>query len=470
MILELPLELQLKILNDIEGIDLLHLSITNKYYYKLLAIFQRIASWLKSTNVWPSLTFIPQQEVQLKPTDYQLFKKSRFKFQFIELEFHNYMRLKEYFRTGDFRLVTANHSTIYKEMDLTLLKKEPNLKSIQFHLGRVLPEQIANLLKLNTLHTVSFYHCRINDEKLVELMPAFTRIKHLDLYMNCITSVGATFLAKMLPNTKLQTLNLCRNMIDAVGLRNLSQILHKTSITDFNITENIFSNRDWYILYSNIANTSIHSLRVKINTIQAFEALTRNIRQSKVKNIIVESDAEYLPGLLLGCTNLQLESMVFDGYRAPFTDTSAAVLSEFISKLPINTLELTYCKVETELVNLFTSIAQSRVQNLKLEGVQCKDFTEIGRLILKSKLRSLSLVSPLMDDSSLCTLLADIKQSNLQSLDLSRNTFSEQGVLFFVSGLKYSKLRMLKISFKKSILPKIRRLVFGTDFVVRLQD
>ncbi|KAJ3308303.1 hypothetical protein HDV04_001486 [Boothiomyces sp. JEL0838] len=462
MILELPLELQQRIIYGIEGIDVLNLTLTCKYFFKQLGFFRTLANWLKTTLVWPSLNFNPNHEIT--NDELQLFKDFKFRFKCVTVTSNYYRQIQHIVKTKLFALQVDSQD------NLTDYTMNGNLKSIQVNSGKAAFDFTA-FSKFRDLHCLSLSNNRINDHQLISFFSNIPQsLTVLDLYMNCITDTGAVFLSTILPYTNLNSLILCRNRINVAGLRALSQCISYTKLTHLDITENTFSNTDWKILFSSIENTKLEILNIKIYDFQSLQVITCCIKKSNLKKIIVEIPADCLERFLIACIETKLESIIFDGYRISFLDQSASILSKYIDKLPITSLELTYCKIESELNSLFKAISKSKIENLTMENFRSKDLTSVGLCISQSKLKSLRLISPDMDDSMLCTLLADIKQSNLHSLNLCRNKFSDQGVLFFCSGMKHSKLRLLNFSHKSKLLGRIRSLLNGSDLVVRLNE
>ncbi|KAJ3318289.1 hypothetical protein HDV06_000573 [Boothiomyces sp. JEL0866] len=408
--------------------------------------------------IWPILCFAPKRNIDA--TKLQLFKEFKFKFERVVIGSYYFNLVKDFLKAKEI-ILQANSN----EVDFA---NRTNVKSIEFH-GSMAKLDCARFSEIKYLKQLAFVNTRLNDTQLMKLVVNLPKsLKNLDLHRNCVSDTGAIFLANILPTTNLQYLDLGQNNINVAGLQSLAECLKRTLLIDFNITENKFDRNDLRILYSCLSYTKLENLNIIIYDNLSLEAIRDNISKSKLKKAVVEMDLNFVEAFLKCCTETKLETIIFDGYNAHSLDVIASTFAFYLSKLPIRTLEFSFCKFDLQVNNLFEAISKSKLENLIMESFRCNDFTQIGIHISKSNLGSVSLISPDLNDCQLCTLLADIKQSKLHTLDLTRNTFTDQGILFFVSGLKHSKLRLLKFSHNSKLLPEIRKLLFGSDLILHL--
>ncbi|XP_039289106.1 uncharacterized protein LOC111043276 isoform X1 [Nilaparvata lugens] len=244
---------------------------------------------------------------------------------------------------------------------------------------------------------------------------------------NELRSYGFIKLVESLKDTSITLLNLSANGIDCDLLIDLVQHLHSTQIQSLDLSTNKIGHKGFEYLNKALKETQISSLNVSGNCPRELRCMKHC---SEIENSV---EKEYV------CNSQCYVTDILENSATTFLDLSYPVVAdpEYVTSILRNSkiehLDFNRSKINVESFGLFAPyLVDSSVTTLNLSG--CNKLGNDGLKILASLL----------------------KNTNIHTLDVSRNNINGNGLKVFAPSLVHSKITSLNISYN--------RLDIGCDY------
>ncbi|KAJ3271075.1 hypothetical protein HDV01_007088 [Terramyces sp. JEL0728] len=481
-----PQEIHHGIIECLDGDDLLHLSLSNRYFYEFLSSFRLLAACIKreyhESYMWP-VAILSKETIRTgcSITDcLQQLKLEQFNFTDIFINTEIGSKLADVIPQSKSYDVAVINGIKKSQFDTILGHR--NLKTIAFDAGNpMIPlfipilENIRNLaalrlsgldesnfiqlvkhlpdsnicklaimevdskfntrchsslfsvLHLTKLTKLSMCECRLNDESAVKLAKALpnTKLNTLELNCNQITDVGVIVISKVLRYTQLCTLELLLNGITITGFTALAASFPHSKLTAFDVSKNPVKKCEIeYHVLTNLANSNIEYVWITQNEERFYVLLIENISKSNLKSITLRIPYKFLKGFLIAAQSSKLEEMNIQGYGGLFSDESAVALAKHIDKLPVKRI----------------------VFNGSVIGPH--GLASILRNLTKtSKLKHLELSSSLVKIDKFRNIGELLTDTSLRSLKITNAEWNDSTLESLVQGVNGSLLRHLDLSY-----------------------
>ncbi|KAJ3271077.1 hypothetical protein HDV01_007090 [Terramyces sp. JEL0728] len=519
MLTTLPREIHYLIIDYLQGIDILYLSLANIYFYNFLNPFRILA--LKTSNVhliWPTLAL--GQRVVKKETAGFLKSITDWEFHFNEIviDATQLSIVKSYLPPTRLLHVKIDSNTTVEELDiirdcnithLSILNRISdkrvvqellecrwkNLKVLEFcdyglidwkrfsERFRAFSVERLTVRTTFNVETISYFSiascktfisnlnlsgCQLNDQIvsiLSDYLPEFKVLDRLYMEVNEISNDGAVSIAKRLPGSSVTCLFLRNNKIGFKGLEAISKSLPKSKLKVLGIDNNSFANDDYYILFDHIPNSPLEQCALYISEDRTLKSIAENISLSNIKTIKFNLDSVYLEQFLVSATKSKLTSLILYG---KYNANSECILSKFINQLPVQHLYLSEIKMsKASIEKIFSRLAfTSSITHLSLLGWMDDDgFKAMVNHLPHTNIRGL-FVQSTITDHSLLSLAKIVSQTQLRELHIMFGNITGEAIKKFVEQVKSSLLRKVDfrgISVEKRVAKEIKRI--GPDWM-----
>ncbi|KAJ3322756.1 hypothetical protein HDV06_002807 [Boothiomyces sp. JEL0866] len=440
----LPLDiLEFKIFYYLKYWDLVHLSFSNKYFYKRL----RQVKLLEKVESWPNIDL-----KTCDPSVLRLLLSFKWKFNKINADSEIWinhgipscfsLKLHVDYSSDMQRLANQLKSNSVTEL---CLSENPNLPTADFdcivqHLGRMTKLRELKMCKVNVnmgiLNTIQsqlvlshinrlvLYKCEITDKIMSKLSPILssTKIKYMDLNVNHLDDDGLASLGKVLPKSKITHLKVSQNVYGRPGLVALANGLIGSELIYLEIYSHRMLTEEFSELFQVLPMSKLERLEyssvIPRNTVNA---LIENIPKSNLTYSPFSIDLQYKNRFLQSVSQSKIVGMVFSA-DGSLGNQHARIYASFIKKMRIEKLCISNM-AHTGLERLLTNF-NSNLQELDLRHNRLGDN---GLLIisryLPSTVKKLDLSFCLFKDTGLNYLKKlKLHQLILQHLSVSNDT------------------------------------------------
>ncbi|KAJ3268290.1 hypothetical protein HDV01_003201 [Terramyces sp. JEL0728] len=448
----LPTDILIRIIYSLRGTNILYLSQTNKYFYNFLQEFRLLGCclhnhWLSFPHLLLSDNTIRQnirQSViqQLNSIDWI------FKFTFVRVILPDFSKQPFKIPPPDSVLLEINqHSTA---ADLDSLSCIPFVDQLRIVQNQPACSKVLEMVDLKQISSLYIYSCEVGDSTVSQVLSGISKtcLTELTLIGNNLTDNAAKEIAIYIPGSSLIKLELNYNDVTVVGLQELATNLQFSKIQHFSIDANEIEMEEYHVLYENLAYTQIQELYCTIDTEIIASALSGAISKSN----LIKMDVDILPAFMDDILNAvcfsKVESLSLGGDDMLFDDESCSILSKYIDKLPIRTLNFDNCAIsKSASLLLFSNIGQeSKLTEIHIDGKSVGQIDgQIGNHFVHTNLEYITLRNCTLDDEFLFDIQKGIKDARMRFLDFTRNTFTILGVQNFADSVKYSSLDTINV-------------------------
>ncbi|KAJ3308486.1 hypothetical protein HDV04_001190, partial [Boothiomyces sp. JEL0838] len=395
--------------------------------------------------------------------------------------------------------MNVEEGTREDELDRVFDYRNLNRVSVGSSVDHSISKAVITNLSGVRLSELSLYNCGLDDQDIINLihtMP-FDTLRILELANNKISNKGAIAISTILPQSRLKKINLYFNQIQMEGFKHLCQALPKCKLQELQIQHNPIDTSDYYLLGDNLPGSNITNCYLKIIDKTTANSFSQNIKQSRVKTLIIDIEKEFLDQFLLGLYSSTVESLTVRE-DLKFEDACATILGSHLNNLPVKSITVLNCAFsdislifssitkETPLCNLelnggsftgdvhpslinsnlkylkissynsdqallrsiFRSLSECNLEKLEIYSTNLSSLSsDITDGIVGSKLTSLSLVNTRLTDGFLDHLSKTISQSRTKYLVLDYNQFTREGMDRFVNAARNSKVKEISFQF-----------------------
>ncbi|KAJ3276906.1 hypothetical protein HDV01_002961 [Terramyces sp. JEL0728] len=331
-LLNLPSELQFKIINYLNLYDIPYISLACKYYYKLLISCQAISNLVEydSRNVYLNnelnygshLDSANQDNTKLYLEKLKLFKNSIFKFANFYLGPTPFSILHDYLPAAyniNLQLIFDSTTQInWKGIGESSLRKITNVQITDVYLPGTLKYLVgmAGLKKLSVESDVYEFEEDMDILRdwtsFIDILPQLC-IKTLEISRNAALSLFPSPFSYQLPKTNLTTLSLKKCNINDDMVMGMSKVLPGCTIINLDLEENVITDIGAKALAEALSDCNLVTLNLSYNRIavSGLKRLSESLKLSKLKkfDIMYNSFKEhYLHILIENLPNTLLET------------------------------------------------------------------------------------------------------------------------------------------------------------------
>ncbi|KAJ3255461.1 hypothetical protein HK103_006278 [Boothiomyces macroporosus] len=415
MILLLPYDIQLKVFNYLDVIDLPFISLANKYYYDLLSayrVFGRSNVFLMGNRLdlqlaedWDNYRPAPTEshlvrdkiKVQLA-SQLEPLVKGIYKFQDVAIGGELFAKLHKYLpqsvrmelnitckSKARINWDAVSDSAMEKITYLKLIGQSRNGTNILKHLNRmtnlkdVLVDGVLESHDLKTLWDVIFNVLRN------------TQATALEILNNPHINQCAQLLASMIPSSNLQDLTVCCCDIEDEFVQTIAKTLPDSKLKILNFQDNeTITDIGYTALAEMLPKSKVKTLNLASNTliVEDVEILSEALQHSQVTELYMSSD--------------------YDDVLSP--------LYENLHNLKIQWLDISIPGTASE-ESLINSIAQSHLESIDID-IDVDNLDEFLKEATKSKLQEIRFIASVDVQERVDIIATHIKDTPLKKLGI----------------------------------------------------
>ncbi|KAJ3317906.1 hypothetical protein HDV06_001064 [Boothiomyces sp. JEL0866] len=479
--IQLPPEIQFKIINYLPFPDVCFLSLVSKHYHSLLSIFKKCWVLREKDGIRAYYSTLVKYNITDKAEHLRAFANSGYVLQYIEMDGFYFsqlypdlpkaQRIVVHDREGVVRWNNIDDSSLDRISELVingnssielvpLLPKFENLKRLRVE-GNFPEKKAVDFVNTLTLTSIQDLYLYLVDdltdygELFASVVPK-TKLQLLSLQSCYIEDGFAVQLAKVIGETKLRRLFVTQNRTSSAFM--LYLIKNKDSmLTQVEFDDGILFHEHYQYWLNYLPDLKIE--RLVFLQEQYEDNLIDSIHESNLLYLQIAVPIRNIADLMTEIKDSKLQTLEFSLENIE----QGSTISDLATSLNETTLkEIIFGRGMTSqsAALVVKSLTKSSLQSLSFRKVD-GDLKEIFSQLKNTRLTRFAIHTGQLNDTDLTEIANGVNDSNLEYLDLhGEQTFPHYWV-HFIKNIKQSKVKVLVLKqiYDKSCMRQIRSIL-----------